>query len=61
MIIICSALWFFPPTNKIIVGFYEENMIIKTIVDVLGNLFGSLAQGISNVFTGAQNFENLAH
>ena len=61
MIIICSALWFFPSTNKIIVGFYEENMIIKTIVDVLGNLFGSLAQGISNVFTGAQNFENLAH
>lgn len=42
--IIGAILWFFPPTNKLLVEFYEGNIIIKTIVNILG----SLLKGIGN-------------
>lgn len=42
--IIIAVIWFFPPTNKLIVQFYEENAIIKTIVEILVNI----VKGIGN-------------
>ncbi len=61
MVIICLILWFFPPTNKLIVNFYEDNVIIKGIVDAIGNVFGGILQGIGNAFKGVQNFEGLVN
>lgn len=42
--VVIAAIWFFPPTNKLLVSFYEENEIIKTIVDILWKII----QGIGN-------------
>ncbi len=42
--IIIAIIWFFPPTHKLIIEFYEQNQIIKTIVDIIG----SILQGIGN-------------
>lgn len=40
-------IWFFPPTHKLIVQTYEENEIIKIIVDVILNIMQGLGNGIS--------------
>lgn len=50
--IIIAILWFFPPTHKLIVDFYEGNEIIKSIVNIIGKIF----EGISNAFI--QFFQN---
>lgn len=48
--IIIAIIWFFPPTHKLIVDFYEENQIIKTIVDILGNIFEGIGNAIVKFF-----------
>lgn len=42
--VIIAVIWFFPPTHKLIVDFYEENEIIKSVVDIVGKIL----QGIGN-------------
>lgn len=40
-------IWFFPPTHKLIVQTYEENEIIKIIVDIILNIIQGIGNGIS--------------
>lgn len=37
MLGIVGILWIFPPTHKLIISFYEDNIIIKTLVDAIIN------------------------
>lgn len=48
--IIIAVIWFFPPTHKLIVDFYEGNQIIKTIVDILGSVFEGIGNAIVKFF-----------
>ncbi|MGN1269505.1 MAG: J domain-containing protein [Clostridia bacterium] len=48
--IIILAIWFFPPTHKILVDFYESNTIIKTIVDVIAKIFVGIWNSILSFF-----------
>lgn len=50
--IIILVLWLFPPTNKLIVEFYEGNQIIKAIV----NIAAKILQGVGNAIV--KFFEN---
>lgn len=50
IIIICIILWFFPPTHKMLVETYENNKIIKIIVDIISKIVVGLVQGIGNFF-----------
>jgi len=43
-------IWFFPPTHKLIIQTYEENRIIKAIVDVFINIVKALGTGIVTFF-----------
>lgn len=51
LLIIILAIWFFPPTNKLIIEFYEGNVIVKSLVDIIINIFKGLGNGIVNFFT----------
>jgi len=46
MALLVLALWAFPPTRNWMIAFYEENMIIKALVDFIGNFFRALAERI---------------
>lgn len=48
---ICATLWFLPPTNKMIVNFYESNHIVKTIVDIIGGILKGIWNAICSIFT----------
>lgn len=48
--IIIVVIWFFPPTHKLIIDFYEGNQIVKTIVDILGNIFKGIGNAIVKFF-----------
>lgn len=48
--IIFAVIWFFPPTHKLIINFYEGNEIIKTIVDVIGKIIFGIINGIVSFF-----------
>lgn len=50
IIIIFTVLWFFPPTHKILVETYENNKIIKIIIDIITKIIVGLAQGIDGFF-----------
>lgn len=50
IIAIGAFLWFLPPTHKVIVEFYESNPIIKTIADVIGNIFLGIWNAICSIF-----------
>lgn len=50
--LIITALWFIPPTHNWIVSFYEENQIIKTIVDVIGRILIGIFSGIWEFIKG---------
>lgn len=48
--IIIAAIWVFPPTNKLIVNFYEENAIVNALVNVIGNILKGIWNAIVNIF-----------
>lgn len=48
--IICMAIWFFPPTHKLIMDFYNSNSIIQAVIDTIGNIFKGIWNGICAVF-----------
>lgn len=48
---ICAFLWLFPPTNKLIVDFYNSNAIFKTIIDIIGNIFKGIWNAIRSIFS----------
>lgn len=51
MILIIIILWFIPPTHEWMVEFYEENPIIKTIVNVIVSIVTGLFNGIVEFFS----------
>lgn len=50
IIVICAILWFFPPTNKLIMDFYNSNSIIQAVIETIGNVFKGIWNGICVVF-----------
>lgn len=42
IIIVCALIWIIPPTRKILVGIYEENFIIKSLVDLVAMFFKAI-------------------
>lgn len=50
LVIIIVVIWFFPPTHKLLVDMYNDNTIIKTLVDIFGNIFRGIGNGIYNFF-----------
>lgn len=50
LIIICIVLWFLPPTHNMLVEFYENNRIVKIIVDIIINIVKALFESIANLF-----------
>lgn len=42
IIITCAIIWMLPPTRKILINVYEENFIIKALVDVVGMLINAI-------------------
>lgn len=49
--IIIAAIWFFPPTNKLIINFYEQNIILKSIINIIGSIIVGLWNGIVSFIT----------
>ena len=39
---ICIFLWIFPPSHKFIVNFYEENVVLQTIVNTIRQMVTNL-------------------
>lgn len=52
MAIIFVALWFIPPTHEWMVNFYEQNPILKTIVDIVIGIVKGIFTGIWSFITG---------
>ena len=44
------ALWFFPPTNKLLMAFYEGNPIIKGIIDTIIAFVQVIWNAVYNLF-----------
>lgn len=41
-IIVCIIAWLIPPIRKMLIDIYNENIIIKSLVDIVGMLFKSI-------------------
>lgn len=52
MAVIITALWFIPPTHDWMVNFYEENPILKTIIDIIIGIVTGIFTGIWSFVTG---------
>lgn len=52
MILIFMALWFIPPTHDWLVNFYEQNPILKAIVDLIISVVTGIFKGIWKFITG---------
>lgn len=50
--IIILIIWFFPPTHKLLIEFYENNFVIQTIVNVIANIFQGIWNGIKKFVSG---------
>ena len=50
IIMICIILWYFPPTHKIIIETYENNQVIKVIINIISKIVIALIQGIVSFF-----------
>ena len=55
MAVIITILWLFPPTHDWMVNFYEQNPILKTIVDILIGIVKGIFVGIWNFITSFFN------
>lgn len=42
IIITCALVWIIPPTRKILINIYEDNFIIKSLVDIIGMLINAI-------------------
>ena len=52
LIIVFAILWFIPPTHDWLVNFYESNVILKTIVDIVVAIVTGIFKGIWEFITG---------
>ena len=46
LILICALIWFLPATRKLLIQIYEENFVVKSLVDIVA----MLVNGIKNTF-----------
>lgn len=42
IIITCALIWIIPPTRNILISIYEENFIVKSLVDIVGMLINAI-------------------
>lgn len=49
--VIIIFIWFFPPTHKLIIDFYEQNMVLKFIIDIFIKLILGLWNAIVALFS----------
>lgn len=52
VIIVFVILWFIPPTHNWMVDFYENNVIIKTVIDIIIAIVVGIFKGIWEFITG---------
>ena len=52
IVVICLILWIFPPTNKLIMDFYNSNQVVKATVDVIGGILVGIWNSFSAFFSG---------
>lgn len=50
IIIFSLIIWVFPPTHKLLVEAYEQNSIIRAMVEVFKNIFIGIGKGIASIF-----------
>lgn len=55
IIITLLIIWFLPPTHKVLVNLYEQNTIIKIILDMFISILKGIGNGIYSVFKGIIN------
>ena len=46
MCIIIIIIWFFPPTHKMIVNLYQENIVLQTLVEIIKKFLVAIKQTI---------------
>ncbi len=46
--IIVLVIWIFPPTHKMLMELYENNFIVKGIINIISNIFQGIWNGIIN-------------
>ena len=46
LILICALIWFLPATRKLLIQIFEENFVVKSLVDIVA----MLVNGIKNTF-----------
>lgn len=49
--IVIIFIWFFPPTHKLIIDFYEQNVVLKFIIDIFIKLILGLWNAIVALFS----------
>ena len=49
--VIIIFIWFFPPTHKLIIDFYEQNVVLKFIIDIFIKLILGLWNAIVALFS----------
>lgn len=42
IIIACTIIWLLPPTRNLLIQIYEENFIVKSLVDIVAMLFNAI-------------------
>lgn len=55
IIILLLIIWIFPPTHKLLVELYDQNSIIRAIVEILVNIFKGIGNAIDSILKGIFN------
>lgn len=55
IIILLLIIWIFPPTHKLLIQTYEENSIIRALVEVIKAIFVGIGNAIDTIFKGIFN------
>lgn len=42
IVLTCALIWIIPPTRNILINIYEENFIVKSLVDIVGMLINAI-------------------
>lgn len=50
IIIFLLIIWVFPPTHKLLVEAYEQNSIVRAMVEVFKNIFIGIGKGVASIF-----------
>lgn len=55
VILFLLIIWIFPPTHKLLVEAYEQNSIIRSMVEIFINIFKGIGNAIDSVVKGIFN------